>query len=199
MVLYFWLSNSANVINAIFDKELKLVLKWKELILPWTLFCVIVTFSLNIQYWNNNIIITLLTQRENSRMSWSYIVIKWFDFFQGARQEEATKRGSYIIQRTAPQQVKQMGKSFWDFNYNVLPHCFSWNNHHVFVLIVDFDANKYSFELVYIYLSDCLAAKLGEEMCSLSELIKFRPILQESGRFVNSCSEESTLTLLIKW
>lgn len=28
-------------------------------------------------------------------------------------------------------------------------------------------------------------------MCSLSELIKFRPILQESGRFVNSGSEES--------
>lgn len=59
------------------------------------------------------------------------------------------------------------------------------------MVIVDFDANKYSFELVYIYLSDCLAAKSGEEMCSLSELIKFRPILQESGRFVNSGSEES--------
>lgn len=67
----------------------------------------------------------------------------------------------------------------------------------MFVVIVDFDANKYSFELVYIYLSDCLAAKLGEEMCSLSELIKFRPILQESGRFVNSGSEESGRTLLI--
>lgn len=65
------------------------------------------------------------------------------------------------------------------------------------MLIVDFDANKYSFGLVYIYLSDCLAAKSGEEMCSLSELIKFRPILQESGRFVNSGSGESCLTLLI--
>lgn len=70
------------------------------------------------------------------------------------------------------------------------------------MVIVDFDANKYSFELVYIYLSDCLAAKLGEEMCSLSELIKFRPILQESGRFVNSGSGsgsgsgDSGLTLL---
>lgn len=64
------------------------------------------------------------------------------------------------------------------------------------MVIVDFDANKYSFELVYIYLSDCLAAKSGEEMCSLSELIKFRPILQESGRFVNSGIEESGRTLL---
>lgn len=33
-------------------------------------------------------------------------------------------------------------------------------------------------------------------MCSLSELIKFRPILQKSGRFVNSGSEESGLTVL---
>lgn len=66
----------------------------------------------------------------------------------------------------------------------------------MFVVIVDFDANKYSFELVYIYLSDCLAAKSGEEMFSLSELIKFRPILQESGRFVNSGSGESRRTLL---
>lgn len=64
------------------------------------------------------------------------------------------------------------------------------------MLIVDFDANKYSFELVYIYLSDCLAAKSGEEMCSLSELIKFRPIEQESGRFVNSGSGECGRTLL---
>lgn len=66
----------------------------------------------------------------------------------------------------------------------------------MFVVIVDFDANKYSFELVYIYLSDCLAAKSGGEICSLSELIKFRPILPESGRFVNSGSGESGRTLL---
>lgn len=59
-----------------------------------------------------------------------------------------------------------------------------------------FDANKYSFELVYIYLSDCLAAKSGEEMCFLSELIKFTSILQKSARFVNSGSGECGLTLL---
>lgn len=64
------------------------------------------------------------------------------------------------------------------------------------MVIVDFDANKYSFELAYIYLSDCLAAKSGEEICSLSELIKFRPILQKSDRFVNSGSGESGRTLL---
>lgn len=42
--------------------------------------------------------------------------------------------------------------------------------------------------LCIFYLSDYLAVKLGGEICSLSELIKFGPILQESGRFVNSGS-----------
>lgn len=171
-----------------FDKKLKLLLKRKVLILPSILFWVTVTLSLNIQYWNNNIIITFLTQRENSRMSWSYIVIKWFDFLSGSQTRRGREEGALYHTKNGPSTGKTDGKNFWCFNYNVLLHCFSWNNHHVFVLIVDFDANKYSFELVYIYLSDCLAAKSGEEMCSLSEPIKFRPILQESGRFVNSGS-----------
>lgn len=43
------------------------------------------------------------------------MVNEWFHFFQGARQEEAAKRGPYILQRTAPQQVKQMEKEFCGF------------------------------------------------------------------------------------
>lgn len=49
---------------------------------------------------------------------------------------------------------------------------------------------------LYIFIYLIVLQQNQERRCSLSELIKFRPILQESGRFVNSGSGESGRTLL---